>query len=182
LKKDEIYVSHVIGKYVKSPIIGKFTKAKAKKIGIKFEPQKYGYTGAENPIGKYFSGIVRFVTPVYKNDKKIGYLSMVVDHRHIMDFTDYFNPLHVSPLLISDASSGNYAFMWGNDFRCISHPRDYFINGYDANTGKPVPGWIGKELAIKYKKSGVKDLNVFLKTQKYFSKSIFEEKAKLSTT
>jgi len=170
----------VIGEYVKSPIIGKFTKAKAKKAGIKFEPRKYGYAGAENPVGKRFSGIVRFVTPIYKNDKKIGYLSMAVDHGHIMEFTDYFNPLHVSPLLISDASSGNYAFMWGNDFRCISHPRDYFINGYDANTGKAVPGWIDRELAMKYKKSGLKDLGSFLKTQSVFQNQSLKKKPNLA--
>ena len=168
LKKGEIYVSKVVGQYIGSPVIGTFTQAKAKKAGIKFEPEKYAYAGAENPLGKKFEGIVRFVTPVYKNNKKVGYLSLALDHTHIMNFTDYFDPSHVEPLGISDASKGNYAFMWGSDFRCISHPRDYFITGYDINTGKQVPGWIDTQLAIAYKKSNEKDLSHFLQKQPLF--------------
>ncbi|NQY93946.1 MAG: sensor histidine kinase, partial [Campylobacteraceae bacterium] len=45
LKKDEIYVSDVIGAYVSSKIIGTFTKEKTKKRGIAFRPELYGYAG-----------------------------------------------------------------------------------------------------------------------------------------
>ena len=179
LKKGEIYVSNVIGEYIPSPIIGPFTKAKAKKAGILFEPQKYGYAGAENPLGKEFEGIVRFVTPVYKNKKQIGFLSLALDHRHIMDFVDYKDPLSAEPLEISDASRGNYAFMWDVDFRCISHPRDYFIVGYDKKTGKMVPGWIDSELASAFKKSKENNLGAFLERQPPFLNQSLDKKPNL---
>ncbi len=168
LKKGEIYVSKVIGEYVPSPIIGSFTQKKAKKANIKFEPEKYGYAGIENPIGRKFEGIIRFVTPVYKGKNLKGYISFALDHHHIMNFTDFVNPLGTAPLDIPDASKGNYAFMWSSDFKAISHPRDYFIVGYDASTGEIVPGWIDSDLATKFKKSSEKDLNSFLEKQPIF--------------
>jgi diguanylate cyclase (GGDEF)-like protein len=168
----------VIGEYVPSVVIGKFTKEKAKKLHVKFEPTKYGYAGIENPVGKKFEGIIRFVTPVYKNSKLLGYLTLALDHHHIMDFTDYINPTSPQKYDISDASSGNYAFMWSNDFECISHPRDYFIIGYDKN-GKKVPGWIDAELEKKYEASKYKDLNQFLKTQPIFFNQSLKKKPNL---
>ncbi|RXK12018.1 two-component sensor histidine kinase, partial [Malaciobacter mytili LMG 24559] len=86
LKKEEIYVSDVIGESLKTKIIGRFTKESAKKAGIEFEPERYAYAGKENPVGKEFEGIVRFVTPVYKAEKKVGYVSVALDHKHIMQF------------------------------------------------------------------------------------------------
>lgn len=176
LRKGEIYVSKVIGAYVPSPIIGTFTKKKCKKAGIKFEPQKYGYAGAENPAGKKFEGIVRFVTPVYQHGKLEGYLTLALDHHHLMDFTDYVDPLSVRPLDIPDAGKGNYAFMWDSDFQSISHPRDYFIAGYDPKTGKKVPGWIDRSLEEKFEKSGEKNLNMFLKRQPWFLDQSLDKK------
>lgn len=180
LKEGDIFVSKVIGAYVPSPIIGAFTKEKAAKANIKFEPEKYGYAGAENPVGKKFEGIVRFVTPVYKNKKLNGYLTLALDHHHLMDFTDFANPLGTNPLKISDASNGNYAFMWSSDFKAISHPRDYFIVGYDATTGEMVPGWIDSDLAQKFKRSNEKDLNTFLEKQPKFLNQSLTKKPNIS--
>ena len=176
LKQNKIYVSKVIGEYLPSPVIGSFTKPKAQAKGIKFEPQKYAYAGKENPVGKKFSGIIRFVTPVYKNSKLQGYLTLALDHRHIMNFTDFRDPLSPKPLNIPDASNGNYAFMWSSDFECISHPRDYFIVGYDAKTGKKVPGWIDSSLAEKFEQSTETDLVSFLKKQPVFFEPSLEKK------
>ncbi|AXX91519.1 two-component system sensor histidine kinase [Malaciobacter molluscorum LMG 25693] len=173
LKKNEIYVSDVIGQSVNSKIIGIFTKQKAKEVNIKFEPEKYAYAGKENPLGKKFQGIIRFITPVFKNSKKIGYLSLALDHEHIMQFTDTVNPIDKNPLQdISDASDGNYAFMWNYEGKNISHPRDYFIYGYDPKTGKPQMPWLSKDVANKYYKSK-KQINEFLKTYpKYENQSL----------
>ncbi|WP_458699996.1 EAL domain-containing protein [Sulfurospirillum sp. 1307] len=179
LKEGEIYVSKVIGAYVPSPIIGSFTKEKTKKANIKFEPQKYAYAGAENPVGKKFEGIVRFVTPVYRDKKLQGYLTLALDHEHLMNFTDFVNPTGTMPLDISDASKGNYAFMWSADFKAISHPRDYFIVGYDPKTGEMVPGWIDLDFAKKFKKSGMKDLNKFLQKQPLFYNQSLKKKPNL---
>ena len=92
LKEDEIYVSDVIGEQVKTKVIGTYNKAKAKKAKIEFEPSLSAYAGKENPLGKRFEGIIRFITPVFKNKEKIGYLSLALDHEHIMQFTDTTNP------------------------------------------------------------------------------------------
>ncbi|MEY4504979.1 MAG: hypothetical protein RL154_1276 [Pseudomonadota bacterium] len=168
LKQNEIYVSDMIGAYVGSKVIGKFTPESAKKAGIEFEPEKYGYAGKENPVGKHFEGIVRFATPVYKNGEKIGYVTFALDQRHIAEFTDTILPL-ISPYTdIKDASAGNYAFIWDYKGRSIAHPRDYSICGYDPATGKPIPGWISKDLADKFAASGMSDLNEFLAKQPTF--------------
>ena len=151
LKQNEIYVSDVIGEYVGTKIIGTFTKEKAQKAGIEFEPQKYGYAGIENPLGKRFEGIVRFITPVYKDNQKIGYVSIALDHRHIQEFTNTTDP--TSSTLkqnISNATLGNYAFMWDYEGKNIAHPRDYSIVGYDKNTGERVMPWLSADLAEKF--------------------------------
>jgi len=180
LKEGEIYVSHVIGAYLPSPVIGTFTPEKAKKANIPFEPQNYGYAGKENPVGKIFEGIVRFVTPVYKEGSLKGYLTLALDHHHLMDMTDFVDPLSPDVLKISDASNGNYAFMWDNNFSCISHPRDYFIVGYDVKTGRKVPGWIDTNLAQKFKKSGESDLNNFLQKQPLFLDQSLQKKPNIA--
>ena len=177
LKKGEIYVSDVIGAYVPSKIIGLFTKAKAKKAGIKFEPEKYGYAGRENPVGKKFEGIVRFAMPVFKDNNKIGYVSFALDHRHIMEFSDSCNPTDIyAKQDISDASSGNYAFLWDYEGKNISHPRDYFIVGFDPNTGQRVPGWISADINEKFTKSNVQDMNKFLESYPKFEEQSLSKK------
>jgi len=180
LAQGEIYVSDVIGAYVGSKVIGTFTPQKSKKMGIKFEPEKYAYAGKENPVGKPFEGIIRFITPVFNNEKKIGYISLALDHRHIMEFTDSVDP--TSPDIqqeITDASLGNYAFMWDYEGKNISHPRDYFIVGYDKNSGEMVPGWISADLADKFKQSKYKNLSAFLEQYPKFEQQSLLKKPNL---
>ena len=179
LKQNEIYVSDVIGEYVGSKILGTFTKDKAKKAGIEFEPQKYGYAGIENPLGKRFEGIIRFITPVYKDGVKTGYVSMALDHRHVREFTDTSNPTGNSVKQnISDARLGNYAFMWDYEGKNISHPRDYSIVGYDKNTGQRAMPWLSADLAEKFYASN-KDINEFLKDYPIFEEQSLSKKPNL---
>ncbi|WP_368028674.1 ATP-binding protein [Arcobacter sp. s6] len=179
LKQNEIYVSDVIGEYVGSKILGTFTKDKAKKAGIEFEPQKYGYAGIENPLGERFEGIIRFITPVYKDGIKTGYVSMALDHRHIREFTDTSNPTGNSVKQnISDARLGNYAFMWDYEGKNISHPRDYSIVGYDKNTGQKAMPWLSADLAEKFYASN-KDINEFLKDYPIFEEQSLSKKPNL---
>jgi nitrogen fixation/metabolism regulation signal transduction histidine kinase len=181
LKAGEIYVSDVIGAYVPSKVIGSFTKEKAKKMGVDFKPELHGYAGVENPNGKHFEGIIRFITPVYKKNKKIGYISLALDHRHIMEYTDTINP--VDPQIkqnIANARDGNYLFMWDKEGRNISHPRDYFIMGFDPKTGKRVPGWLSKSVLEDFKKSKKSDLNSFLETYPTFYKQSLQQKPNLA--
>ncbi len=180
LKKGEIYVSEVIGEYVKSNIIGTYTKEKTSKAHISFEPEKSAYAGKENPVGKRFEGIVRFVTPVFKNNTKIGYLSLALDHEHLMQFTDTLHPTEDYPTQnISDASAGNYAFMWDNLGRNISHPRDYFISGFNKETGEREIPWLSNDLATKFKTSQ-KSINEFLKDYPTFEEQSLSKKPNLS--
>lgn len=177
LKKGEIFTSEVIGAYVSSPLIGTYTKPKAKTAGIPFAPEKAAYAGKENPLGKRFEGIVRFVTPVYQGNQKTGYLTLALDHAHIREFTDIVDPLEGGTYTnIKDASAGNYAFIWDHKGRSIAHARDYFIVGYDPATGKVVPPWIGASLAERFEKSGMKDLNAFLATVTPFENQSNEQK------
>ena len=172
LNENEIFVSSVIGEYVGSKIIGDFTKEKAKKFDINFEPEKYAYAGKENPVGKRFEGIVRFITPIFEQNNKIGYLSFALDHRHIMEYTDL-------KMEISNASEGNYAFMWDNLGRNISHPRDYFIYGYDKNTGKNVTPWLSEDLYSEFIESK-KDIDIFLKNYPQFKEQSLKKKANMN--
>lgn len=156
LNDGEIWVSNVIGAYQASKIIGPYTPKAADKKGIPFDPEGAGYAGKENPVGKRFQGIVRWVTPVFNDGQKIGYVTLALDHTHIMDFTDHLVPTEERYSDISDAASGNYAFMWDSQGRNISHARDYFIVGYDPKTGEPEVPWLSKsiyDMWIKSKKS-----------------------------
>jgi PAS domain S-box-containing protein len=177
LKKGEIYVSEVIGAYVPSRIIGVYTKEKAEKAGIPFAPEKEAYAGRENPVGRRFEGIIRFVTPVYEGERRTGYLSLAMDYRHLREFTDYVRPEEGGTYSnIKDASLGNYAFMWDHKGRNICHSREYFIMGFDPKTGKRVPGWISSEMNEKWKKSRSRSLNEFLKTVKTFENQNLKKK------
>ncbi|WP_051676887.1 ATP-binding protein [Maridesulfovibrio frigidus] len=155
LAPGEIYVSEVIGAYQKSPIIGAFTKARAMEKGIAFDPENAGYAGKENPVGKRYQGVVRWATPVVRDGRITGYVTLALDHTHIMEFTDYIIPTAERYTTISDASSGNYAFMWDYKDRNISHPRDYFITGYDPETGQPAIPWLSKGMFDDYEQSGL---------------------------
>jgi len=180
LKRGEVYVSEVIGEYIGSKVIGTFSKQKAAKMGIAFEPEKYAYAGKENPVGKRFEGIIRFISPVFSGNKKVGFISLALDHRHIMEFTDSSNP--TSPDIkqdIADASLGNYAFMWDYQGRNISHPRDYFIVGFDKHTGSRVPGWISADLAAKFKQSKQPKLIDFLNNYPSFEQQSLTKKPNL---
>ena len=45
---------------------------------------------------------------------------MALDHKHIMEFTDYVVPTKENKINYSDASTGNYTFMWDKMGRNIS--------------------------------------------------------------
>lgn len=157
LQAGQIYVSEVIGPYIPSKIIGAYTPGAAKKRGIPYRPQAAGYAGKENPVGKRFRGIVRWATPVVEKGVIIGYVTLALDHTHIMEFTDHIIPTGERYSSIPDASSGNYAFMWDHLGRNISHPRDYFIVGYDPESGEPEIPWLEERL---YKQWQASDLSI----------------------
>jgi PAS domain S-box-containing protein len=163
LKPGGIYVSEVIGAHVKTHMIGPYTKSQVEKRGLEFHPEASGYAGKENPVGKKFQGLVRWAMPVTKNGAITGYITLALDHTHIMEFTDHIVPTGERYSSISDAGSGNYAFIWDHRGRNISHPRDYSIAGYDPKTGEPAIPWLEEAVYEKYLSSGL-DIDRFLKT------------------
>ncbi|MCK5679971.1 HAMP domain-containing protein, partial [bacterium] len=155
LKPGEIYVSEVVGPYVSSPLIGSYTKARCLDKGIPFAPQEAAYAGKENPVGQRFQGLIRWVTPVVRDGKISGYVTLALDHTHVMEFTDHLVPTEERFSEISDAASGNYAFMWDYMGRNISHPRDYFIVGYDPETGEQAVPWLDQETYDAWQAGGL---------------------------
>ena len=156
LRPGEIYVSDVIGAYVGSKIIGPYTPLAAQKRGLAFAPEQAGYAGVENPLGKRFQGLIRWATPVQQGGKIIGWVSLALDHSHVMEFTDHILPTSDRYSAIPDASSGNYAFIWDAKGRSIVHPRHYFIVGHDPETGEPVAPWMDQDLYDRWQASGLK--------------------------
>ncbi|MBU0968370.1 MAG: response regulator [Proteobacteria bacterium] len=181
LKPGEIYVSEVIGPYLPSPLIGPYTKKRCEEMGIPFEPEKAAYAGKENPEGKRFQGIIRWASPVTKAGRIIGYVTLALDHTHIMEFTDHIVPTEERYSPISDAASGNYAFMWDYKGRNISHPRDYFIVGYDPATGEEAVPWLSSEIYDMWQKSGL-TFGEFQKTAPVFLEQRLAKKPAASLT
>lgn len=167
LKPGEIYVSDVIGPYVRSRYYGPVTPEAAAKAGIPFEPDKEAYAGIENPNGRRFHGIVRWATPVLKDGKVSGYVTLALDHAHIMRFTDNLMPTEARYTSIADATNGNYAFMWDYLDRSIAHPRHQSIIGFDPATGEREQPWFDTEMNEAWKKSG-QSLREYLATVPVF--------------
>ncbi|MDR2032077.1 MAG: EAL domain-containing protein [Azoarcus sp.] len=153
LKPGEIYVSEVIGTYVGSQIIGKFTPRAAEERGIAFEPEKHAYAGKENPVGKRFRGIIRWAAPVTKKGAIIGWVTLALNHDHLMSFTDHIVPSSERYRDINDAFDGNYAFIWDYLGRSIVHPRHHSIVGYDED-GEPHIPWLEDKIYEDWQKSG----------------------------
>ena len=111
LGKGEVYVSPVTGWYVNR---------------MEFEK------------GKRFSGIIRFVTPLFAQEGFAGVISLALDYRHLAGYTDHIVPTQAAPVYEADAATGNYAYMVDNKGYVVSHPSDYHIRGLYAG-GEPVP-------------------------------------------
>ncbi len=98
---------------------------------------------------------MRWATPVVRAGKVAGWVTLALDHDHIRQFTDRLMPTEQRYTPIADAIKGNYAFLWDYLGRSISHPRDYFIVGYDPATGQPQTPWMDTELHAEWKASGL---------------------------
>ena len=177
LAPGEIEVSEVIGEYVGSRVIGPYTPAAAERAGIAFEPEQSAYAGTENPLGRRFRGLVRWATPVVAEGRVVGYVTLALDHDHLRQFTDRLSPTGMRYTPISDATSGNYAFLWDFKGRAISHPRDYFIVGFDRASGERVVPWLDRDLYRQWQASG-KPANQFLAgVEPYLAQSLEKKPA-----
>lgn len=181
MKPGDIYVSDVIGPYTPSRIIGPVTPAKAESMGIPFEPEKEAFAGRENPHGQRFQGIVRWATPVAKNGTVMGYVTLALDHTHIRSFTDHLMPTPARYTAISDATNGNYAFMWDYRDRSIAHPRHHSIVGFNPDTGEYATPWLEASIHDRWTQSG-KPLAEFLAEVKTFDGQTREKKPAAALT
>jgi len=109
LRPGEIYVSDVIGTYVRSRLIGMYTPENAAARGLEFTPEEEAYAGRENPHGKRFRGIIRWAAPVVRDGRVSGYVTLALDHDHIMEFVDHITPMDERYVEMPSAYEGNYA-------------------------------------------------------------------------
>jgi len=109
--------------------------------------------------GQRFEGIVRFATPVFNKDGFAGIITLAVDYRHLVAFTDQLVPTQAERVFETDASTGNYAYMVDNRGYIISHPADYHIVGLNPN-GTIVPT-VTAQNASEMAKKGTEALSMF---------------------
>ena len=96
---------------------------------------------------------MRWATPVLKNGAIIGYVTLALNHDHLMEFTSHLMPTNTRYTEIPDASSGNYAFIWDHKGRNIVHPRHFSIAGYDPETGDPQVPWLEDRIYNEWQES-----------------------------
>jgi len=160
----DIYVSDVIGAYTGSNYIGIYTKQNLEKASkergyrIEYLPKEQAFAGKENPIGRKFEGIVRWISPVYANGERIGYVTLALNHDHIMGFVDNKTPMKERYTELPSAYEGNYSFIWDYQSRSIAHPRHHSIYGFDPKTGEEqIPWLMTTEYNMLLKKSGISE-------------------------
>jgi hypothetical protein len=91
------------------------------------------YAGVEKPAGIPYEGYYRFITPRYEGGKKVGYVSLKLDARHVMEIVMHLSPTDKRYVDLPDAPSGNYAYFIGADGWVSAHPREYNIKGVLAD-------------------------------------------------
>jgi len=155
LQPGEVYVSDLTGTYVSTNYIGMYTPGMLGNSVTEDHPdyvilqeiaglsvdkfietaKQQAFAGMENPVGQRFEGIVRRITPITGFDGEIwGYLTMALNHDHVMEIVDQVTPAQEQYTVYSDAHDGNYVFVWDYEYRIITHPRHHFIAGYNPLT------------------------------------------------
>jgi signal transduction histidine kinase/CheY-like chemotaxis protein/HAMP domain-containing protein len=155
LRPGEIYVSDVIGAYVGSHLIGMYTPANTAAQNLEYAPREEAYAGMENPNGKRFKGIIRWAAPVVRNGRITGYVTLALDHDHIMEFVDRTTPMEDHYVEMPSAYEGNYAFIWDYLCRSIAHPRHHSIVGFNPQTGEPEIPWLEDQIYNQWQASGL---------------------------
>jgi signal transduction histidine kinase/CheY-like chemotaxis protein/HAMP domain-containing protein len=123
--------------------------------GQEFRPEDEAYAGRENPNGRRFKGIVRWATPVVRNGRIAGYVTLALDHDHIMEFVDRVTPMAERYVETPSAYEGNYAFIWDYQCRSICHPRHHSIVGFNPETGEPEIPWLENRIYTEWQDSGL---------------------------
>jgi signal transduction histidine kinase/CheY-like chemotaxis protein len=168
LGEGEIFVSDVIGAYVGTNYVGMYTPGVMKNVPTTHPnhekihqiaeldmedflavARRQSYAGYENPIGQRFEGIIRWGTPVFELGRKIGYVTIALDHRHLMEFVDYVSPMLDRFTILPSPQTGNYAFIWDYQCRSICHPRHNSIVGFNPLSGERQVPWLEGSIAME---------------------------------
>jgi methyl-accepting chemotaxis protein len=175
LRPGEIYVSDVIGAYVGSNYIGMYTPgnlaaaSQTRGYEIAYKPEEQAYSGAENPRGRRFEGIVRWGTPVAGADGEIaGYVTLALNHDHLMEFVDHITPMDERYTELPSAYEGNYAFIWDYKCRSVCHPRHHSIVGFNPETGDPEVPWLEESIFAGWRRSGLAKWTDYVKDHPVF--------------
>jgi signal transduction histidine kinase/CheY-like chemotaxis protein/HAMP domain-containing protein len=114
---------------------------------LRWKPEEEAYAGAENPLGIRFEGIVRWAKPVFdKNGNVKGYVTLALNHDHLLNMIDHITPMNERFTELSDAFDGNYAFIWDYQCRSVVHPRHHSMYGFNSATGKAETPWLEESL------------------------------------
>ncbi|MDR2438574.1 MAG: response regulator [Planctomycetaceae bacterium] len=112
-----------------------------------WKPEEEAYSGAENPLGIRFEGIIRWAKPVFdKNDNVKGYVTLALNHDHLLNMIDHITPMNERFTELSNAFDGNYSFIWDYQCRSVVHPRHHSMYGFNPETGKAETPWLEKTL------------------------------------
>ncbi len=189
LKPGEIYVSDLIGAYVGTNFLGMYTPkrlaaaSKQRGYDIEYAPGNQAFSGTENPIGQRYEGLIRWVTPVANEQgEKIGYVTMALNHDHIMELVDHLTPMNERFQELSNSHTGNYAFIWSNKGRSVVHPRHHSIAGFNPETGDWEVPWLEATVYNDWQASGVEDWNEFRQDYPIFHEQSREKKPAMSLT
>ena len=122
------HVSHLLGFHVSQP---------APPAGI--GPETNMALRRRIRQGRSFSGIIRFSRKVFDHGVVKGVVTLALDHRHLMEFTQHVQPFGNDRVLFPDYYSGDYAFMFDDQGWMITHPKPWDIRGVDATGILPDP-------------------------------------------
>jgi PAS domain S-box-containing protein len=115
------YVSRLVGRHVRA------------------EEQLQGAAGVESAIGgDEYQGILRFAMAVYRKGRFAGVVSLALDHRHLMEYTQHVLPIGSAEVVFPSYASGNYAFLFDDEGWIITHPKFWDIRGWDRDTGEVI--------------------------------------------
>jgi PAS domain S-box-containing protein len=95
-------------------------------------------TAKDATAGKSYEGHIRFAIAVRDGGRLLGVVSLALDHRHLMEFTQHLQPLSNERIVFPSYQSGNYAFMFDDEGWIITHPTLWDIRGLD-DVGSWVP-------------------------------------------
>jgi signal transduction histidine kinase len=112
LEKGQIYVGRPIGYYV---------------------PPSESYKSGMVGVGRRHQGIVRFVTPIYEANERLGYAVMGLDTIHLMEFVAHFDANSSVPLAALGPLPVNYTYLVDNDGNTFAHPFHHLIVGVNRN-------------------------------------------------